>query len=173
MFSGIFHRKSRRCLFSRGFASNEGVSNVHQTAIFNQEPRVARSVTNAHKNCETWATWVNDNHPTPSNKEDKEFISTQTLADFCPVGRITNFQCKDNNGEPFDGNITTKGVFSIYCYDIFVGVECKLIDQNEMCPDMAIRYFCSCKLPPTTATTQSGRQFGKSIMFRLHNNMYD
>lgn len=122
------------------------------------ERRVERSVTHAQKNCETWTQWVNDNHPTSLDTSDQESMTPKSLGDFCPEGRITDFKCKDNNGEGFKTNMTDpNGYFFISCYDVNVGVTCTVLNPGGKCPDMSIKYYCSCKLPPTRATTQPGR----------------
>lgn len=68
--------------------------------IENTNDRLARSISG--NNCETWAPWVNDNHPNASHIEDQEYVSPKTLRDYCPDGTISKFECADNN-EPTTG----------------------------------------------------------------------
>lgn len=119
--------------------------------IENTNDRLARSISG--NNCETWAPWVNDNHPNASHIEDQEYVSPKTLRDYCPDGTISKFECADTNGEPFHANVTRTNFF-LSCYDLNVGVICTPLDHSGgKCPDVSIRYYCNCTIPPPSPTT--------------------
>ncbi|XP_045187982.2 uncharacterized protein LOC123545740 [Mercenaria mercenaria] len=136
----------------KGYERDSFTDSKYFRHINNNEKRIVRSVTGSRKNCNTWAPWVNENHPSPSHKEDKEVVSQSDLLNFCPVGSITKFECKDNNGEPFNKNQTSaEGKYFTSCYDIHVGVICTVLDHTlKQCPDMSIRYYCSCNAHATS-----------------------
>ena len=126
-------------------------------ANFDRERRAAILPKN---NCNSWASWVNDNHPSSLDKGDKEVVFQKTMKNFCPSGNISKFECKDNKGEPFQGNFTSSGgSYSISCSNISVGVICTVLNSTStgFCPDMSIRYYCACLSLNGSSTTIFGK----------------
>ncbi|XP_053385247.1 uncharacterized protein LOC128550286 [Mercenaria mercenaria] len=152
---------------TQDWVSQNEQDDSYSAAISQDRQRVARAISDPRRNCNTWAEWVNENHPSLPHKEDKEFISQRTRQEFCPSGKISKFECKDDKGEPFQRNFTSlDGTFFISCYDINVGVICTISNTSSAyikhCPDMSIRYYCSCPALHTDHTIS-----GKFVCFNL------
>lgn len=95
------------------------------------------------------------------------------MKNFCPYGYISNFQCKDDKGEPFQRNMTApEGKFFISCYDVNIGVICTVLDHSfKHCPDMSIRYYCAC---PVLPSTEPGKVFNVlNINILIEHTMYE
>jgi hypothetical protein len=122
--------------------------------------RSARDTLHLRRNCSIWTSWVNENHPSTSQKGDKEFVNENTLLTFCPIGKISKFECKDNKGEPFRWNFTANDrSYFISCSDVTVGVICTVLNSTiiKFCPDMSIRYYCSCPPLNINSTTLASK----------------
>lgn len=111
--------------------------------------RIIRSVVDSRQQCGQWTAWIDENKPNSVNKNDKESMAPDKLAAFCPSnigGSVSKIECRDNNGEPFNGNKTSPSHdFFVSCYDVKIGVTCFFTNNStDMCPNLAVRYFCNC-----------------------------
>ncbi|WAR18726.1 hypothetical protein MAR_000564, partial [Mya arenaria] len=100
--------------------------NLYQPKSFNENltSRNRRQISQ----CETWSSWVDNNHPVIKAESEEERFTEKDLEAFCPanLGTITGFQCKDDRGEPRSNilNETSKdGRYSFSCYDYTIGVK--------------------------------------------------
>ncbi|KAL4238438.1 hypothetical protein ACF0H5_003146 [Mactra antiquata] len=118
----------------------------------------AVNIVSGQANCNSWSSWINDNHPNSANKNDQEIITQNFRDRFCPSPANTDkYQCKDNNGEPFDKNITTSAYVTTCGMN---EVSCVLINTAFTgCPDLSIRFYCDCtstRSPIATTKTTVG-----------------
>ena len=74
---------------------------------------------------------------------------------------MTQFQCKDDRGEPRNGVINETSSDLAYwfsCYDYNKGVQCTIIRPDAKCPDFLISLYCNCTAGPRSVvitTTQA------------------
>ncbi|KAL4238232.1 hypothetical protein ACF0H5_002944 [Mactra antiquata] len=114
-----------------------------------------------HPNCGQWSQWVSRHTPTTADKGDSETYTSAEIENFCPYamgGNPTNFECADEKGEPFSGTRTSANRhFRLDCNDITIGAKCTvLVSALDKCPDLKMRYKCTCGPPPVnTSTTKS------------------
>lgn len=103
-------------------------------------------------NCNTWSSWINEHIPTSVDKSENESLSHEALSEFCPpsaYGKIAEVECKDDENNIFIGEREdVDHQYHINCDDKNKTVECAPNrDDFLQCPDLSIRYFCSCALP--------------------------
>lgn len=109
--------------------------------------RIKRTTwTNPLEYCNTWTSWINDNHPSTTDQSDKESVDWVILDRVCNAlyaGEITDVECKDESNTKYTGS-TSYTSYDINCGNkMNVSVSC-ITKSGGKCPDVALRFYCYC-----------------------------